>query len=183
MKFHLASETSMVIHIGATDESSTSSAIQQLVEKRDGKELRLGKRLIGWNLKDTIVVRRQGLSQAQIQKYVRHFAAQRHVIFEDALPPTNIDPYIVLAREVRDYLFAFLDLPQPEIRSTQAQLMEQFRSASCKVVTLRQARSVQQLEVLLLSAQTVLGSYDPLVLPEPARRKARPDVRKTEKAA
>jgi hypothetical protein len=173
----------MVIHIGAKDESGDSSTIQQLVEKRNGRELRLGRRLIGWNLNDTIVLRGQGLSQTQIQKYVLHFAAQRHVVFEGVFPAANIDPYIGLAREVRDYLFAFLDTPQQERWSTQALLKEQFRNASCKVVTLRPARSVQQLEVLLLSAPTFLGSYEALVLPEPARCRRRAIVRKTEKAA
>lgn len=172
----------MVIHIGATDESGISSPIQQLVEKRDGRELHVGKRLIGWNLKDTIALRGQGIPQAQLQKYVRHFAAQRHVVFENMFPPAKIDPYIELAREIREYLFAFLDAPLPESTSTQAQLKTQFLTASCKFVTLRPARSVQQLEVLLLAAPVVLRSYDPLVLPEPARRKL-PIVRKTENAA
>ena len=170
----------MVIHIGATGDSGISSPIQQLVDKRDGKELRLAKRLIGWNLKDTIALRGQGLPQPELQKYVRHFAGQRHVVFENMLPPEEIDPYIALARELRDYLFAFLDVPLPECMS--AQLKAQFLSASCKFVTLRPARSVQQLEVLLLAAPFVLRSHDPLVLPEPERRKL-PIVRKTEKAA
>jgi hypothetical protein len=172
----------MVIHLGATDESGISSPIQQLVEKRDGRELHVGKRLIGWNLKDTIVLRGHGVPQAQLQKYVRHFAAQRHVVFENVFPQAQIDPYIELARDLRDYLFAFLDAPLPENTSTQALLKAQFLTASCKFVTLRPARSVQQLEVLLLAAPVVLRSYDALVLPEPARRKL-PIVRKTETAA
>ena len=172
----------MVIHVGASDESGFLSPIQQLVEKRDGRELRLGKRLIGWNLKDTIALRGEGLPQAELQKYVRHFAAQRHVVFENIFPPQKIDPYIELARELRDYLFAFLDAPLRESTSTQAMLKAQVLNASCNFVTLRPARSVQQLEVLLLAAPFVLRSYDPLVLPEPARRKL-PIVRRTEKAA
>lgn len=172
----------MVIHIGATDKSGISNPIQELVEKRDGKELRLGKRLVGWNLKETIALRGQGLSQAQIQKYVRHFAAQRHVVFEHGFPSAKLDAYIALAREIRDYHFAFLDTPLQNGASIQALLKEQFRSASCQFVTLRPARSVQQIEALLLSAPIILRSYDPLVLPEPARRRL-PIVRKTEKAA
>jgi len=171
----------MVIHVGAND-SGISSPIQQLIEKRDGRELRLGQRLIGWNVKDTIALRGQGLPQAELQKYVRHFAAQRHVVFENIFPSAKIDPYIELARELRDYLFAFLDAPLPGSTSAQAMLKAQFLNASCNFVTLRPARSVQQLEVLLLAAPFVLRSYDPLVLPEPARRKL-PIVRKTEKAA
>jgi len=172
----------MVIHIGATDESGTSNPVQQLVEKRDGRELHVGKRLVGWNLKDTIALRGQSIPQAQLQKYVRHFAVQRHVVFESVFPAAKIDPYIELARELREYLFAFLDEPLPESTSAQALLKAQFLTASCKFVTLRPARSVQQLEVLLLAAPVVLRSYDPLVLPEPARRKL-PIVRKTENAA
>jgi hypothetical protein len=172
----------MIIHIGATDESGVLSPIQQLVQKRDGKELHVGKRLIGWNLKDTIALRCQGIPQAQLQRYIRHFAAQRHVVFESPFPAAPIDPYIELARELRDYLFAFVEAPVQKSASAQALIKAQFLTASCKVVTLRPARSLPQIEVLLLAAPIVLRSYDPLVLPEPARRKL-PIVRKTETAA
>ena len=106
------------------------------------------------------------MSQNLIQKYVHHFSTQRHVIFEAVFPTANIDPYVALAREVRDYLFAFMDTSLRENRVIQVHLKQRFQNAACKVVTLRPARSVQQLEVLLLSARMVRGSSEPLVLPK-----------------
>ena len=173
----------MVIHIYAADGSDTPSTVEQLVEKRNGRELHLGKRLIGWNLNDTIAICRRAVPDAQVQQFVRHFASQRHVVFEDAFPAASVEPYTVLAREVKNYLFAFLDTAAQERWAAQALLKNRIRSASCEVVTLRAARSIQQLEALLLSAQMVLGSYNPLVLPEPPRRTARASTRKTSKAA
>jgi len=119
-----------------------------------------------------------------IQKYVRHFSTQRHVIFENVFPASNIGPYVTMARELRDYLFAFMDTTLRENWLTQAHLKERFQNAACRVVTLRPARSVQQLEVLLLSAKMVRGGSEPLVLPKTTvRRGQSPVVRRTEKAA
>jgi hypothetical protein len=174
----------MVIHIRNTDGSGTSKTIEQLVEKRYGKAIVLGKQLIGWNLNDTVVIRSEGLSQSVLQKYVRHFATQRHVIFEDVFPAANIDPYVAMARELRDYLFAFMDTSLRENWLTQVQLKQRFQSAACQVVTLRPARSLQQLEVLLLSAKMVHGSSEPLVLPKMTLRRSQTStLRKAEKAA
>ncbi|HLW37302.1 MAG TPA: hypothetical protein VKR99_02615 [Candidatus Eremiobacteraceae bacterium] len=174
----------MVIQLCGVESSDALAPIPQLVEKRYGKEIRLGNRLIGWNLNDTIVVRSEGLTPSQLSKFVRHFATQRHVIFESLSPPKNIGPYVSLARELRDYLFAFVDSPLAEHLRAVERLKEQFQNAPCKVVTLRPARSVPQLEVLLLSAKPVLRSYEPLVLPAAAiRRTTSSAPRKTQKAA
>lgn len=169
----------MVIHVDVAAESATPSPTQQLADTKNGREIRLGKRLLGWNLNDTVVLRSQGLSQALIENYVRHFAAQRHVIFESDFQHSKLDPFIALARDVRDYLFAFVETQALQGNSTRA-IKETVLRASCNVVTLRPDRSVQQLEVLLLASPLVLGSYEPLVLPQAASRTS---SRKTEKAA
>lgn len=174
----------MVIHIRGTKTSDTSTMLAHFVERQRGRELRLGKRLIGWNLNDTIVMRSEGVSATKLQQYVRHFAPQRHVVFDHQFPAAAVERYFSFAREMRNYVFAFLKTPTGEHYALQKQLKERAKNASCEIVTLNPDRSIQQLEVLLLSASRVLGTDDPLVLPEaPARRLTRPSVRKTPEAA
>lgn len=175
----------MVIHVRGSDELRSSMLIQQFVEKRYGRDVRLGRRLIGWNLNDTIVIRSAGLSAAQLQRYVRHFAPQRHVVFDSCFTPAASNSYFAFAREMRNnYVFAFLDAPLGQSQALQTRFKEQIQSTPCEVVTLTPARSVQQLEVLLMSAQRVFRSDEPLVLPEPTRhRPARSSARKVLRAA
>ncbi len=175
----------MVIHVRGSDELRSSTLIQQFVEKRYGRDLRLGRRLIGWNLNDTIVIRSEGLAAAQLQKYVRHFAPQRHVVFNSCFTPGLSNRYFAIAREMRtNYVFAFLDAPLGQAQALQTRFMEQIQSTRCEVVTLTPTRSVQQIEVLLMSAQRVFRSDEPLVLPEPTlRRPARSSARKVLTAA
>lgn len=174
----------MVIHVRGASASDTGTMLQQFVERQRGRELRLGKRLIGWNLNDTVVVRSEGLSAAQLHNYVRHFAPQRHVVFDHVFPAAAVERYFSFAHEMRNYVFAFLKPPSGEQCPLQNRLKERAKNASCEIVTLNPDRSGQQLEVLLLSASRVLGTDDPLVLPEtPSRRVARSGTRKTQTAA
>lgn len=174
----------MVIHIRGANASDTGTMLLQFVERQRGRELRLGKRVIGWNLNDTIVVRSEGLSAAQLHTYVRHFAPQRHVVFDHVFPAAAVEQYFSFAREIRNYVFAFLKTPSGSQCLLQSRLKERAKNASCEIVTLNPDRSVQQLEVLLLSAARVLGTNDPLVLPKtPSRRAPRAGTRKTATAA
>lgn len=173
----------MVIHLSAGNAMARSSPMQQLVESRGSEELRYAKTAIAWSLRDAVVMRAEGLPATQLQKLVRHFAIQRHVLVEKELQRTTLTSYIALAKEIRDYFFAFIEAPLPAIPPREVHLKERILAAGCKIVTLRPSRSLQQLEVLLLSAPRVLGSYEPLVFPDVKRRTARANTRKVQKAA
>jgi hypothetical protein len=175
----------MVIHIQGDNARDTSTMLSRFVERQRGRELRLGRRVIGWNLDETIVMRSDGVSAAQLQKYVRHFAPQRHVVFDHSFPPAALDEYFAMARELRTYMFAFMKPPAGANCPLQSELRERAKHASCEVVTLNPERGIQQLEVLLLASPAVLGTEEPLSLPEaPARRAAaRTRSRKTSAAA
>ena len=182
----------MVIQIRGTDDSGKSVIIQSLIEKRNGREIRLGKRIIGWNLGETIIVRSDGASHAEVRRLVRHFAPQRHVVFEAGIPPSDTRSYLSLAKEVRGYMFAFVNTPLQiclrnartdvqahELREdnlreqwvAQHKQKELLKSSGCEVVTLQHDRALQQIEVLLMAAQTVPGSYDAITLPKAAPRR------------
>lgn len=181
----------MIIHLRATDGVGGPSLVDQLIEKRNGRELFVGKRVIGWNLHDTIVVRSQGLTQAAARRYVEHFAPQRHVIFEDmfAKPPPAL--YLAQVRRVSDYLFAFVDLHVEAMRDQwlrrkyQAydKLERSIRGAGCSVVKLNPDRGVPQVEALLLSARCVLGSCEPLAMPTAQGRIPAAQLTKVHQAA
>jgi hypothetical protein len=175
----------MIIHIRGDEALDTGAMLARLVERQRGRELRLGRRIIGWNLDDTIVVRSEGIALAQLQRYVRHFAPQRHVVFDHRFPAAAADQYFAFARELHDYVFAFMKTPSAECLGLQNQLKAQAKHAGWEVVTLNPDRSIQQLEVLLMSAAPAIGTEDPLTLPEaPARRvAARRTPRKTAAAA
>ena len=161
----------MVIHVRGSDESEMAAIIQRFADNRHARELRLGRRVIGWNLSDAVVIRSEGLSAATLQKYVCHFAPQRHVVFSRGVPEAECDRYFAVARDLRNYVFAFLDARAAEQRAEQMRLKERVRGASCDIVTLSPDRAIQQLEVLLMAAPLVLGSTEPLVLPQPERRR------------
>jgi hypothetical protein len=158
----------MVIHVRSTDEASSTTLIRHFVENRHGRELYLGKRLLGWSLSDAIVLRSEALSSSLVQRYVRHFAAQRHVLFSRCFTPTAANPYLALAHELRNYMFAVLDPCAADGQSFQARLKKHIKSPACEIVTLTPARGVHQLEVLLMSSPRVLRSDEPLELPEAA---------------
>ncbi|MDQ6780918.1 MAG: hypothetical protein M3Z37_07190 [Candidatus Eremiobacteraeota bacterium] len=163
----------MIIHIRGADGIGRPSLVDQLIEKHNGRELFVGKRPIGWNLHDTIVVRSQGLTQAMARSYVEHFAPQRHVIFEDTFAKPPPAPYLAHVQRVSDYLFAFVDLRAEALRDqllrrqcqAHDKLERSIRGAGCTVVKLRPDRAVPQVEALLLSARCVLGSCEPLAMP------------------
>jgi hypothetical protein len=174
----------MVIHVRSTDEASSTTLIQHFVENRHGRDLYVGKRLLGWSLSDAIVIRSEALSSSLVQKYVRHFAAQRHVLFSRCFAPTAANPYLVLANELRNYMFALLDPATADAQSFQARLKRHIKSPACEIVTLAPARGVHQLEVLLMSSPRVLRSDEPLELPEATEvRSAGGVLRKTLEAA
>ncbi|MDQ6767938.1 MAG: hypothetical protein M3Z41_09040 [Candidatus Eremiobacteraeota bacterium] len=194
----------MIIQILGAHGFGQTTAFEHFIEKRNGSELRLGKRLIGWNLRDTVLLSTGGVSQNELRGYVRHFAAQRHVVFESPLMPAKSDPFLGLAREVKDYLFAFIDTPfeiwlrniraQSDSADLSEQLVreqwlrqlkhkEQFRNEGYGVVTLRHGRSIQQIEALLLSARFVSGCYEALTLPKLTRPRRASGSAKTTKAA
>ena len=175
----------MIIHIRTDEALDTKGVLANFVERQRGRELRVGKRIIGWNLHDTVVVRSDGVTLPQLQKYVRHFAPQRHVVFDHRFPAAATDKYFAFARELRNYVFAFIKTPMVDRLALQNQLKAQSKQSNFEVVTLNPDRTIQQLEVLLLSAAPALGTEDPLILPDaPARRIAtRRAPRKTAAAA
>jgi hypothetical protein len=174
----------MVIHVRSTDEASSTALLQHFVENRNGRDLYLGKRLLGWSVSDAIVIRSEALPSSLVQKYVRHFAAQRHVLFSRRFTPVAANPYLALAHELRNYMFALLDPFAADAQTFQARLKTHIKSPACEIVTLAPARGVHQLEVLLMSAPRVLRSDEPLELPElSAVLSAGGVLRKTLKAA
>src|SRR5579872_2835162 len=174
----------MVIHVRGANAPDTDMMLQRFIERQHGRELLLGKKLIGWNLHDTVVVRSAGLTAAQLQEYVRHFAPQRHVVFDHMFPAAAVDRYCSFAGELRNYVFAFLKRSRSEPCPVQNQLKDRAKDTRCEIVTLNPDRGVQQIEVLLMSASPVLGTDDPLVLPQARRRRtSRVKTRKTAAAA
>lgn len=194
----------MVIQIRGTDDSGKSAIIQSLVEKRNGREIRLGKRIIGWNLGETIIVRSDGATHGELRRLVRHFAPQRNVVFEAMIPPRDTGSYLSLAKEMRDYMFAFVNTPLQiclrnaridaqghELREdnlreqwlAQHKQKEQLKTAGCEVATLQHDRALQQIEVLLMSARPVPGSYEAITMPKAAPRRRAGEVTDDSQAA
>jgi hypothetical protein len=174
----------MIIHIRADKALDTKSVLASFVERQRGRELRVGRRIIGWNLRDTVVVSSEGATLAQVQQYVRHFAPQRHVVFDHRFPAAASDKYFAFARELRNYVFAFIKTSSAGLE-LQNQFKAQSKQSNWEVVTLNPDRTIQQLEVLLLSAAPALGTEDPLILPNAAARRIAPrrTPRKTAAAA
>jgi hypothetical protein len=174
----------MVIHIEPWTPSygpTTRDYLEQLADKRGGRELWIGKQFLGWSLSDTIILANEKITKSRLQEYVKHFSAQRHVIFESRCAPSTIASYITLSKSIHAYVFAFVN--SATASQSFNKLKTQMHNECREVVTLRTDRMLQQLEVLLLSAPMVLGSNEPLALPRGPSRKVRASSGKAQKAA